>query len=237
MVVGVSPWCALAVWSWAEWSKLDNFWLLVVCVTASAVHGVFLLCLVVPKWDFSVLALRLHRIRTLMRCKPVKKIFQHLLLGANCWGWVYLWLAACHSQGWFLPSLCSFPLPISAAGRGQWVHTSCFWMCGVEMILRCILNWSEKKQKPPKTESETEEKWRSNVKTMPLHQACWIQYFKGVMGFGNMPWSPVVWKWAEGRVWIIEGKRTFRKIIFMLLLEKLIPVHWALSIFVSLKCL
>lgn len=62
-----------SVWDWAEWSKSDCFWLLVMCDTTSAIHGVVLLCLMVPKWDFSVLVSRAHGIRAFMRCKPVKQ--------------------------------------------------------------------------------------------------------------------------------------------------------------------
>lgn len=150
-----------SVWGWAEWSKSDCVWLLVMCDTTSAIHGVFLLCLVVPKWDFSVLVSRAHGIRAFMRSKPVKQ-----KLSSSC---CLVWTAgdeftsdslpAIHKAGSFsVRGLCSFPPPISRVRRGQWAHTSCFWMSRVEMMLRNTLNWSEKKQKPPEAESETEEK-------------------------------------------------------------------------------
>lgn len=161
----VSAWCTLSVclsvWGWAEWSKWDYLWLLVMCDTTSALHGVFVLCLVVPKWDFSVLASRAHGIRAFMTSKPVEQ-----KLSSSC---CLVWtsgdeftsdsLPAIHKAG-SLPArkLCSFPLPIIGVERGQWVCTSCFWMHRVEMICRNTLNWSEKKWKPPEAESETEKK-------------------------------------------------------------------------------
>lgn len=55
------------------------------------------------------------------------------------------------------------------------------------------------------------EQWKNNAFAPSLLNSI---HFKAVMGFGKMPWSPVVWKWAEGRVWIMEGKRMLKKIIF-----------------------
>lgn len=37
----------------------------------------------------------------------------------------------------------------------------------------------------------------------------------------------------EDRGWIMSGRTTFKKIFFMLLMEKVIPMRWVLSLFSS----